>query len=143
VVRTTGQVDKTSRLISVVVEVSEPFKDSSSTPPLLPGMFVEVAIEGNILKNAIAVPRDAMHNNNEVWVAKDGQLDVQSLDIVRADRDFAYADSGLNDGDMIIVSSLDTVIEDMKVRIQTESETSTTFAEVVEDQTKTPELRTK
>jgi RND family efflux transporter MFP subunit len=143
VVRTTGQVDITSRLISVVVEVSEPFKDSGSTPPLLPGMFVEVAIEGNILENAIAVPRDAMHNNNEVWVAKDGQLYVQPLDIVRADRDFAYADSGLDDGDMIIVSSLDIVIEEMKVRIQTDSETSTTFAEVAEDQTKTPEVRTE
>ncbi len=143
VVRTTGQVDIASRLISVVVEVLEPFKDSGSTPPLLPGMFVEVSIEGNILKNAIAVPRDAMHNNNEVWVAKDSQLDVQSLDIVRADRDFAYADSGLDDGDMIIVSSLDTVIEEMKVRIQAESETSTTFAEVVEDQTKVPKVRTE
>ncbi|NQT03042.1 MAG: efflux RND transporter periplasmic adaptor subunit [Planctomycetes bacterium] len=143
VVRTTGQVDITSRLISVVVEVSEPFKDSGSTPPLLPGMFVEVSIEGNILKNAIAVPRDAMHNRNEVWVAKDDQLYVQPLDIVRADRDFAYASSGLDDGDMIIVSSLDMVIEEMKVRIQTESETSTTFAEVVEDQTRTPEVRTE
>jgi len=136
VVRTTGQVDITSRLISVVVEVSEPFKDSGSTPPLLPGMFVEVSIEGNILKNAIAVPRDAMHNNNEVWVAKDGQLYVRPLDIVRADRDFAYADSGLDDGDMIIVSSLDTVIEEMKVRIQTESETSTAFAEVSREQSR-------
>ena len=143
VVRTTGQVDITSRLISVVVEVLEPFKDSDSTPPLLPGMFVEVAIEGNILKNAIAVPRDAMHNNNEVWVATEGQLYVQSLDIVRADRDFAYADSGLDDGDMIIVSSLDMVIEEMKVRIQAEPETSTTFAEVVEDQTKVPKVRTE
>ncbi len=143
VVRTTGQVDITSRLISVVVEVSEPFKDSDSTPPLLPGMFVEVSIEGNILKNAVAVPRDAMRNRNEVWVAKDGQLYVQPLDIVRADRDFAYARSGLDDGDMIVVSSLDMVIEQMKVRIQTESETSTTFADVVEDQIRTPEVRTE
>ena len=134
VVRTTGQVDKTSRLISIVVEVSDPFKDSGSTPPLLPGMFVEVSIEGNILKNAIAVPRDAMHNRNEVWVANDGQLYVQPLDIVRADRDFAYASSGLDDGDMIIVSSLDMVIEQMEVRIQTESETSTAFAEVSTEQ---------
>lgn len=137
VVRTTGQVDKTSRLISVVVEVSEPFKDSGSTPPLLPGMFVEVLIEGDTLKNAIAVPRDAMHNNNEVWVAKDGQLYIQTLEVLRADRDFAYADSGLDDGDMIIVSSLDTIIEEMKIRIQTEPETSTTFAEVVEEQYQT------
>ncbi|MHC4727608.1 MAG: efflux RND transporter periplasmic adaptor subunit [Planctomycetota bacterium] len=143
VVRTTGQVDKTSRLISVVVEVSEPFKNSDSTPPLLPGMFVEVLIEGNVLKNAIAVPRDAIRNNNEVWVAKDGQLHVHPLEIVRADKDFAYADSGLDDGDMIIVSSLDAVIEEMKVRIQTEPETSTTFAEVVEDQTPALKVRTE
>ena len=105
-------------------------------------MFVEVLIDGNILKNAIAVPRDAIRNNNEVWVARDGQLYVQPLDIVRADRDFAYADSGLDDGDMIIVSSLDAVIEEMKVRIQAEPETSTTFAEVVEDQTQAPKVRT-
>jgi len=131
VVRTTGQVDRTSRLISVVVEVPEPFKLSDSRPPLLPGMFVEVLIEGNILKNAIAVPRDAMRNSNEVWVAEDGQLHIQSLDIVRADRDFAYARSGLEDGDMIVVSSLDMVIEGMKVRVQTEP--AAAFAEVSRD----------
>ena len=143
VVRTTGQVDKTSRLISVIVEVLGPFKDSNSKPPLLPGMFVEVFIEGNILENAIAVPRDAMHNSNEVWVAEDGQLHIQPLDIVRADRNFAYARSGLDDGDMIIISSLDTVIEEMKVRIQSESETSTTFAEVVGDKTQASKIRTE
>jgi RND family efflux transporter MFP subunit len=136
VVRTTGQIDKMSRLISVVVEVSEPFKDSSSKPPLLPGMFVEVLIEGRVLKNAVAIPRDAMHNNNEVWVVKNDQLHVQPLEIVRADKDFAYADSGLDDGDMIIVSSLDAVTEQMKVRIQTEPQTSTSFAEAVEDQSR-------
>jgi len=141
VVRTTGQVDKTSRLISVVVEVPEPFKCSDSRPPLLPGMFVEVLIEGNILKNAIAVPRDAMRNSNEVWVAKDGQLHIQLLDVVRADRDFAYARSGLDDGDMIVVSSLDTVIEGMRVRIQTEP--ATTFAEASRDETQASKVRTE
>ncbi|MBN1806281.1 MAG: efflux RND transporter periplasmic adaptor subunit [Sedimentisphaerales bacterium] len=141
VVRTTGQIDKMSRLISVVVEVSDPFKDSGSRPPLLPGMFVEVLIEGRVLKNAVAIPRDAMHNNNEVWVVKDDQLDVQPLEIVRADRDFAYAGSGLEDGDMIIISSLDAVTKDMKVRIKTDSEAATTFAGTVEGQTKAPKVR--
>jgi multidrug efflux pump subunit AcrA (membrane-fusion protein) len=140
VVRTTGQIDKMSRLISVVVEVPEPFKNSGSKPPLLPGMFVEVLIEGRVLKNAVAIPRDAMHNNNEVWVVKNDQLHVQPLEIVRADKDFAYADSGLDDGDMIIVSSLDAVTEQMKVRIQTEPEAATTFAEA-ENQSQTPKVR--
>ena len=104
-------------------------------------MFVEVLIEGHVLKNAVAVPRDAMHNNNEVWIVKDEQLHVKPLEIVRADKDFAYADSGLNDGDMIIVSSLDAVTQEMKVRIQTETETSTTFAEATEDKPQTPKVR--
>ncbi len=139
VVRTTGQVDKTSRLISIVVEVPEPFKDSNSKPPLLPGMFVEVLIEGNVLKNAIAVPRDAIHNSNEVWVSKDGQLRIIPLDIVRADRDFAYAMSGLDDGDTIVVSALDTVVEGMSVRAQTEP--STMLAEINRDETELEEKR--
>jgi multidrug efflux pump subunit AcrA (membrane-fusion protein) len=137
VVRTTGQVDKTSRLISVVVEVPEPFKDSDSKPSLLPGIFVEVLIEGNVLKNAIAVPRDAIHNSNEVWVAKDGQLSIIPLDIVRSDRDFAYAISGLDDGDKIVVSALDTVVEGMSVRTQTEP--STMIAEISKDKTQPAE----
>jgi RND family efflux transporter MFP subunit len=138
VVRTTGQIDKMSRLISVVVEVPNPFKDSGAKPPLLPGMFVEVLIEGSVLTDAVAIPRDAMHNSNEVWVVKDDQLHVQSLEIVRADKDFAYAGSGLEDGEMIVISSLDAVTEDMKVRIKTDSEDTTTFAGTGEGQTKAP-----
>jgi len=118
VTRTTGQVDKKSRLISVVIEVPEPFNTSDSRPPLLPGMFVEVIIEGNILKDAIAVPRDAIHNGNEVWVVSEGRLHIQPLEIARADKDFACCVSGLDDSAMIVTSSLDTVVEGMKVRTQ-------------------------
>ncbi len=139
VVRTTGQVDKTSRLVSVIVEVPEPFRRIGSRPPLLPGMFVEILIEGNVLKNAIAVPRDAIHNRNEVWVAKDGRLHIRSLNIVRADRDFAYATSGLDDGDMIVLSALDAVIEGMSVRTQTE--TSDIFAEESRDQAQAQKVK--
>lgn len=118
VTRTTGQVDKMSRMISVVVEVPKPFGRSNGRPPLLPGIFAEVLIEGKILKNAIAVSRDAIHDGNKVWVVNDGLLHIQTLDIVRADRNFIYAVSGLDDGAMIVLSSLDTVTEDMKVRTQ-------------------------
>ncbi|MFH1717720.1 MAG: efflux RND transporter periplasmic adaptor subunit [Planctomycetota bacterium] len=120
VVRTTGQVDRTSRLVSVVVEVPEPFKTSGSEPPLLPGMFVEVLINGKVLRQAIAVPSGAIRSGNEVWVVEDGRLHIQTLDIVRTDRDFAYAVSGLADGAMIVVSALDAVTEGMMVRTQIE-----------------------
>jgi RND family efflux transporter MFP subunit len=120
VVRTTGEIDKTSRLVSVVVEVPEPFKGANGRPPLVPGMFVELLIKGKILEKAIPVPRDAIHEGNKVWVFENGRLHIQPLEIVRADQDFVYTISGLDDGAMIVLSSLDTVTEGMKVRSQLE-----------------------
>lgn len=117
--RTTGQIDTKSRLVSVVIEVAEPFKPSESKPALLPGMFVEVLIAGKVLKNAVAVPRDAIRGDNKLWLVNNGRLHIQPLEIARSDEDFAYVVSGLDDGAMIVVSSLDTVTDGMKVRIKT------------------------
>jgi len=120
VTRTTGQVDKMSRMISVVVEVPKPFERSNGRPPLLPGIFARVLIEGKVLKNAMAVPRDAIHDSNKVWIVKDGSLHIEALDIVRADKDFAYAMARVDQNATIVTSSLDTVMEGMKVRTQLE-----------------------
>ncbi len=47
VVRTTGEMDRASGLISVVVEVPQPLDASAGKPPLLPGTAVEVLIADN------------------------------------------------------------------------------------------------
>jgi len=118
VTRTTGQVDKMSRMISVVVEVPNPFERSNGRPPLLPGIFAEVQIQGKMLKSALAVPRDAIHESNKVWMVKDDRLYVKPLDIVRSDKDFAYARADINQNATIVISSLDSVMEGMEVRTQ-------------------------
>jgi RND family efflux transporter MFP subunit len=123
--RTVGQVDRTSRLVSVVVEVAEPFENSDSRPPLMPGIFVEVLIEGKVLKNGVAVPRDAVHGNDEVWVVEDSRIRIKTLKIIRTDKDMAYAASGLDDGTQIAVSALDVVTDGMKVRTQLKVENRT------------------
>ena len=124
VTRTTGTVDKTSRMVSVVVEGTEPFKDSDSRPPLLPGMFVNVLINGRILNNAAAVPRDALRSGNQAWVVEDERLYVRPLEIARTDRNFAYALSGLDDGAIIVTSSLETVTNGMQVRVENQQSTA-------------------
>ncbi|MHC4424809.1 MAG: efflux RND transporter periplasmic adaptor subunit [Planctomycetota bacterium] len=124
VVRTTGQVDKTSRMISVVIEVPDPFKVFDSRPPLLPGVFAEVLIQGNTLRSAVAVPRDAIREGNQVWLVNDDRLHIQSLEIVRADKGFAYVVSGVADEALIVVSSLDAVVDGMEVRTQADPPTN-------------------
>lgn len=118
VVRTTGQVDQTSRLVSVVIEVSNPFDTSGGKAALLPGMFVEVSIRGRKLKSAVAVPRDAVRSGNEVWVVSNNKIHIQSLEIVRKDEKFIYVTGGLEDGAEIVTSSLDVVTEGMEVRTE-------------------------
>ena len=118
VTRTTGQVDTASRLVTVVVEVARPRKVDPRQAPLLPGTFVEVEIEGKTVHDALAVPRDAVHNGNEIWVVNGGRLYIRRLDIIRTDENSAYALDGFGPGDELVVSSLDAVTDGMQVRVR-------------------------
>lgn len=115
VVRTTGQVDEKSRLINVVIEIDKPFH-TNGRPALLPGMFVEAFIKGQTINKAFKISRETLHNSNEVWVAIDGKLKVVELDIIRLDEKYAYADSGIKDGDLIVTSQLEIIIDGMDIR---------------------------
>ena len=124
-IRTTGQIDKTSRLVSVVVEVSKPFQRVNNRPPLVPGMFVELFIKGKILKNVLLVPRHAIHDGKKVWVVREGKLHIKEPEIIRKDHDFVYVVSGLKDQEAIVISSLDAVTNAMNVRTDRLSEDTT------------------
>ena len=120
-VRTEGQIDPKSRMVHVVAQVKDPFKTESSRPPLTPGMFVRVDIEGRQIENIYRLPRYAIRRGTEVWVAagtgETKELTIQPIDIVRMDRDFSYVAAGLNEGVFVITSALGTVTDGMSIRI--------------------------
>ncbi|MFH1614748.1 MAG: efflux RND transporter periplasmic adaptor subunit [Planctomycetota bacterium] len=119
VVRTAGEIDASSRMVHIVVEVKNPFAQSQGRAALVPGMFVDIAIKGKMLRDVILVPRGAIHNRDEVWVISEGQLRIRRVKIVRFERDLAYVTEGLEDGQQLIVSSLDMVTDGMAVRSAT------------------------
>jgi len=125
-VRTEGQIDPKSRMVHVVAQVVDPFKTESGRPPLVPGMFVRVAIQGKEVKDIYRVRRYAIRGSKEVWVAKGTgetkKLTIQPVEIVRMDRDFAYISSGLSEGDFVVTSALGTVTNGMTIRIIVDDE---------------------
>jgi len=125
-VRTEGQIDPKSRMVHVVAQVTDPFKTESGRPPLTPGMFVRVDIEGRQVKDIYRLPRYAIRQGAEVWVARGTgeakELAIEPVKIVRMDRDFAYVVSGLDEGDFVITSALETVTNSMAVRIHVDDE---------------------
>ncbi|MCK4887677.1 MAG: efflux RND transporter periplasmic adaptor subunit [Planctomycetes bacterium] len=122
ITRTTGQVDIKSRFVSVVVEVPEPFKNTENKPALMPGMFVDVTIKGRVLKDAIAIPRMAVHNRNQIWVVNNDRLYIKDIDVVRMDDEFAYVTGTLEDGSVIVISALDVVVDGMRVRLEADEQ---------------------
>jgi hypothetical protein len=105
-------------MLSVIVEVSEPFNISKGRSPLLPGVFADVLIQGKTLYNAVALPRDSIREGNNIWLVNDNRLHIQPLEIVRADKDFAYVVSGIPDKASVVISSLDVATDGMKVRTE-------------------------
>jgi multidrug efflux pump subunit AcrA (membrane-fusion protein) len=116
VTRMEAQVDQTSRMIHVVVEIADPYEKTVDHPPLLPGTFVDVRIFGRTLESVVALPRFAIREGNRVWVYEDGSIQVREVEILRADRLQSLVASGLEGGDLVVVSTLDAVTDGMKVR---------------------------
>lgn len=117
VLRPSGRVDQTSQEVAVVVEVSQPFDTAENRPQLLPGTTVEVTVVGRTLENAIAVPKEAVHGVNVVWLVNDGRAHTRRLKIVSEDEDFVYVVAGIADGTEVILSRPGVILaEGMPVR---------------------------
>ncbi len=120
VTRTQGQIDPVSRVVNVVVEVPEPFERANSKPPLTPGMFAEVEIQGRHVRNVTRVPRHAVHEGNVLWVVNDSKLHIQPVRVIRKDRETAFITTGISGGDIIVTTPLEAVVDKMDIRVAIE-----------------------
>jgi membrane fusion protein, multidrug efflux system len=115
VVRAEGKLDERTRMINVVIRVNKPYE---TKPPLAVGLFVGVEIEGRTMENAVKIPRTALRDNDVVWVVdQNGQLTFRPVNVARLTPDAALIAGGLEDGEMVVVSTLNAVTDGMTVRI--------------------------
>ena len=85
--------------------------------PLLPGAFVEAAIVGRPVTDAIRIPRSAVYDGATVWVV-DGGLTLERRPVVPlwSDAEHVYVREGVQPGDEIVVSRLARPIEGTSVQ---------------------------
>ena len=120
VVRTESEIDPVSRMVHVVAAVSDPYAPSANPnqPPLAVGMYVEAEIEGRLIQNIAAVPRAALRGRDQVLVVSaDERLSFRNVDIFRSTTDVVYIRSGLSDGELVVISPLDTPTDGMQIQI--------------------------
>ena len=114
VVRAEGKVDELTRMINVVVLVNQPY---AKMPPLAPGLFVTVNIQGRQIENGVIIPRAAIHQGEIVWVVnKENTLEFRPIEVALRSRAGVVVTSGLSDSEQVVVSPIKEVTNGMKVR---------------------------
>lgn len=114
IVRIEGEVDRASRSVRIVAEVSP----NPQIRLLQPGLFVKASVEGQTLKNVFRIPRSAFVDEDTVLVVKeDGRITFRDLRILRPDGTDLLVEAGLKAGENVCLTTLAAPIEDMEVQI--------------------------
>lgn len=115
IARTRGELDGASRLASVIVEIATESLDQSVVEQLLPGIFVDVELEGSTMTDVVELPRSAVREGGVIWIVVDDRLQFAHPDVVRA-ADGSVFVRGIDDGQEVILSNLEVVSEGMRIR---------------------------
>ncbi len=118
VVRTDASIDPTTRQISVITEVKDPYGTGADNGfPLAVGLFVTAAIKGPTLEDAMVLPAVAVQNDNTVYtVNDDDEVEQHPVTVVSTTPRGVVVMGGLENGMRVVVSRLGTARVGDKVR---------------------------
>lgn len=118
--RFSDTLDPKTRTVGVIIEVDAPYAGvlPGKRPPLIKGLFVEVALSGKPSQGKLIVPRSALHGGNIYVVSQEGRLDIRPVKVALLQPEFAVIDNGLTAGEQIIVSDLNPAISGMLLQAE-------------------------
>lgn len=120
IVRMEGEIDPMSRMVYAVARVQNPYGRGANPdrPPLGIGMFVEAEILGRSYPGVAVLPRTAMHGENRIAVIdEERRLRFRSVEILRVESDRVLILGGIESGERVCLSALETQVDGMEVRI--------------------------
>lgn len=124
IVRTEGEIDRRSRMVTAVAQVKDPYSRGTDArrPPLAAGMFVRAEIQGRKASKLAVLPRSALRNEGQVlMVDQDDRLRFRDVSILRRTENDVIIDGGLAAGDRVCLSPLVVVTDGMQVRVDAAS----------------------
>ncbi len=114
-VRTEAEIDPGSRMVYAIGRISADPESQLLPPPV--GLFVEAEIAGVAREDVVVLPRVALREGTRVLVVNDEErLSFRDVEILRVYRDEVYVTAGLNAGERVVVSPLQTVVDGMRVK---------------------------
>jgi RND family efflux transporter MFP subunit len=123
IVRSTGEVDPKSRMMQIVVEITDPYdlreKSNTERPLLAVGTFVDVRIKGLMVKDVFVIPRLAFRDNATVWVMdSEDKLQIKNVIPLRIEKQEVIITEGLSEGEKVVRTNISGAADGMKLRVQ-------------------------
>ncbi len=111
-VRLEADIDAQTRMVNAVARIP-----NNVVTPLKVGLFVQAEIYGRQVDDVVILPRVALRNRHQVLVVDDdSRLRFRDVDILRFDGENIFVQAGLQAGDRVNLSPLQTVVDGMRVR---------------------------
>ncbi len=115
IARTEAQIDPGSRMVYAIARVRADASENAVPPPV--GLFVQAEIEGIAEDDVVVLPRSALRNENQVLVVDtENRIHFRTVEVLRVYRDDVFVTAGLERGELVSVSALQTVVEGMRVQ---------------------------
>lgn len=122
IARDLGVVDSSTRMLSMVVRVEDPYALKSDQTPMKFGSYVEVKFAGKELKHIYRLPQEIV-NNRQVWIVNsEGELEPRTVNVLRAEKEFMLINQGLADNEQLVLTVPEYPQKGMRVTIASTSE---------------------
>ncbi|MEM9187955.1 MAG: efflux RND transporter periplasmic adaptor subunit [Myxococcota bacterium] len=123
VVRLFTDLDPVGLMARVLVEIPDPLGMESESLPLLLGSFVRVEIDVRSNEEMIEIPREALREDNRLFVMNaDNQLSIRQAEVGWRRDQTVLVTSGVEAGERIVTSPLRTPVDGMALRVAEEED---------------------
>lgn len=121
--RLLGDLDMNGKMARLLVEFINPVETDQDSAdfdlPLLIGAYVNVEIEGPMLKDVILVSRLSMRDRDKVWINRDGKLEIAQVEVAWSAGEKVYIRNGLEVGDQVVTSHIAAPVDGMEIKLET------------------------
>ena len=117
--RTEGVFDERSRVLFTVARVEDPYGlKNPQRGQLRIGTFVNATIQGKAIDGLVRLPRYILRAGNNVWIVDaENRLRNRQLTILRTGGDQIYVSAGLQENDLVSLTTVDSSLDGAEVDI--------------------------
>lgn len=119
VIKLLGDLEEKGRMARLLIEVRDPLArlpENRGKKPLLLGEYVRADIDGKVLDQVFSIPRYALRENSQIWLATvTNTLATRTVEVLWRDADRVLIKDGLSADDKLIVSDITAPVPGMDI----------------------------